>query len=264
MQLAIGAVTQVRGAKFSVHIPKTMQELNKNLIFEKGSDPDVLLIIFTGFANALMMQPFEFMQVSGLYKYSRILVRDPSQRMCLRGIGGDLDSLDKLISALLQMKTELGASRVITIGASGGSYSALLTAHLLKADYAHAFSPFPYANLPRVVMQKDWQIFRHYWKTAVKLNFFPTGVRHYYDLKKVLATWNGVTRYYAHVCRNNRWDFPRARYLEGLPHVELLAYPCEQHAVIRYLAKQKILDSIFRIESQEDLRPILHKALTPQ
>jgi hypothetical protein len=239
-----------------------MQQLSDNLIFEKGSDPDVLLIVFTGFANALMMQPFEFMQVSGLYNYSRILVRDPSQRMCLCGIGGELNSLEKLVNALHRMRQDLNARRTIVIGASGGSYSAMLIAHLLKADYSHAFSPFPYANLKRIIGRKDWQIFRHYWKTAIKLNFFPTGTHKYYDLRKVLAEWNGKTRYYAHVCKENRWDYPRALYLDGLPNVELISYPCSQHAVIRYLAKQKKLDIIFNIDNQVQLKTILGHVVT--
>jgi len=151
---------------------------------------------------------------------------------------------------------ELNARRIITIGASGGSHSALLFAHLLKADYAHAFSPFPYANLERALEKKDWHVIWHYWRTVLKLNFLPTGSRKYYDLRKVLSDGNGYTRYFAHVCKDNLWDYRRAKYLDGLPGVELLSYPCSQHAVIRYLAKQKLLNTIFNIDNQEKLPQI--------
>jgi len=58
-------------------------------------------------------------------------------------------------------------------------------------------------------------------KIAIKLNFFPTGVQPYYYLRDVFASWNSVSRYFLHVCRQHRWDYPRARYLESLPGVRI-------------------------------------------
>jgi hypothetical protein len=230
-----------------------MQQLNENFSVEQGSDPEVLLIVFSGFADFSVSQPFHFQQVAGLYPYSKIFVRDPTRRMCLHGIGGQLDSLEKLIDALRQTAQRLKATRIITVGSSGGSFPAILAAHLLKADYCHAFSPFPYANLERAILRMDWQIIRRFRRTVAKLNFLPTRTRKYYDLRKVLMDTNNHTRYFLHVCRHYRWDYKRAQYLAGLPNVMALGYPCDQHVVARYLAKQKCLDALFNINNQDKL-----------
>jgi hypothetical protein len=230
-----------------------MQHLSENFIFEKGADADVVLILFTGFGQRPASLLFDFIQTSGLYQYSRILVRDPSQRMCLHGIGGQLDSLEKVIDALQQTVQHLNAKRIITIGSSGGSHPAILAAHLLKADYCHAFSPFPYANLERVILRMDLQVIKSFWRTVIKLNFRPTRSRKYYDLRKVLANSNNHTRYFFHVCKHYFWDYRRAKYLADLPNATLFGYDCEHHAVVRHLAKQKCLESIFKVENQDDL-----------
>lgn len=229
-----------------------MQKLNENMIFEKREDPEVLLVLFTGFANLLMIQPFEFLQVSGLYNSSRILVRDPSQRMYLGGIGGSLDSFDKMIESIRQVSEQLGSRRIIVIGSSGGGHTAILAAHLLKADYAHAFAPFPYCSFARVLIMRDWQMLRVYWRQMIRVTIIKE-VRKYLDLRPVLERWNRHTRYYVHICRQARRDHKRAQYLKNLPNVDLVSYPCDQHTVIRYLAKQKLLKNIFLYRNQEQI-----------
>jgi len=230
-----------------------MQHLNDNFLFEQGQNPDVLLILFTGFGYRPVSQQFDFLQASSRYPYSRIFVRDPSQRLCLRGIGGQLDSLEKMIDALRTTAHLLKAKKIITVGSSGGSFPAILAAHLLKADYCHAFSPFPYANLERAVQRMDWQVIRRFRKTVVKLNFLPTPTRKYYDLREVLSDTNGHTHFYLHVCKNYRWDYVRAKYLAGLRNVAILAYSCDQHVVVRYLVKKGIMDNLLKIENQDAL-----------
>jgi hypothetical protein len=230
-----------------------MQEYGENFRFEQGTDPNVLLILFTGFGKRPSSQPFDFHQIAGLYPYSRIFVRDPSGRMCLHGIGGWLNSLEKLMDALRETAQRAKATRIITVGSSGGSYPAILAAHLLKADYCHAFSAFPYANLERAILRMDWQIIRAFWRTVLKLNFLPTRSRQYYDLRKVLLSTNNCTRYYLHVCRHYPWDYKRSKYLAGLPNVSLLSYPCDQHVVIRHLVKQHCADKLFDIKNQDRL-----------
>lgn len=230
-----------------------MQQLNENFIFEQGTDPDTLLILFTGFANRLQIQPFEFMQVSGLYNYSRIMVRDPTQRMYMCGIGGELNTFHKFVEKLRETAMALKARKIITIGSSGGSHAALLTAHLLGADYSHVFAPFPYLGLMTGIQQRNWSVIFHFRRTMFKLNFFPTGVRKYYDLRKVLDKWNGHTRYFVHVCEQHRRDYKMAKFLDGLPGISIFPYSCNQHAVIRYLARQKILNKIFDLDQQDNM-----------
>jgi hypothetical protein len=75
----------------------------------------------------------------------------------------------------------------------------------------------------------------------------------YFDLRPIPKRWNGHTRCYVHVCREARWDYKRTQYLKGLPNVDLISYPCNLHAVIRYLAKQKLLKDMFLYRKQEQL-----------
>ena len=228
-----------------------LQQINENLIFEQGTEPDVLLILFTGFANRMMMNPFEFLQVSGLYNYSRIFVRDPTQCLCLRGIGGELDTFQKLIDKLREMAQQLNARRIITIGSSGGSHPAMMVAHLLNADYAHAFAPFPYLTITRAIQQRNWQALFKFRRTLFKLNFFPTGTRKYYDLRKALSEWNGRTKYFVHVCQQQKRDWKMANYIKNVPGVSILPYLCNQHTVIKHIVKMKLLDKLFDFNQQE-------------
>ena len=228
-----------------------MQQVNENLIFEQGTDPDVLLILFTGFANRMMMNPFEFVQASGLYNYSRIFVRDPTQRLCLCGVGGEIDTFQKLVDTLRNMALQLKARRIITIGSSGGSHPAMMVAHLLKADYCHAFAPFTYLTITRAIQQRNWGALFKFRRTLFRLNFFPTGTRRYYDLRSALAEWNGHTRYYVHVCQQQKRDWKMSNYIRETPGVTILPYPCNQHTVIKYIVKMKLLDKLFDFGQQE-------------
>jgi len=238
-----------------------MQQINENLIFEQGTDPEVLLILFTGFANRMMMNPFEFLQVSGLYNYSRILVRDPTQCLCLRGIGGEIDTFQKLVDKLREIAQQLKTRRIITIGSSGGSHPAMLVAHLLKADYAHAFAPFTYLTITRAIQQRNWQALFKFRRTLFKLNFFPSGTRKYYDLRNVLAEWNGHTKYYVHVCRQQKRDWKMTNYIREAPGISILPYPCNQHTVIKYIVKMKLLDKLFDFGQQENVVDLIASAV---
>jgi hypothetical protein len=230
-----------------------MQELSDNISFQQGTDTSVLLILFTGFVNRSEKAPFDFLGTANSYPYSKVFVRDPTRRMCLYGIGGRLDTIEKLVDALRDVAKRQNAKHIITVGSSGGSFPAMLTAHLLNADYCHAFSPFPYANVERSVQRLDWQVIRAYWRTVAKLNLFSFRKRKYYDLRRVLTNTNHRTRYYLHVCSGFRFDFNRAMCLAGLPNVRLFSYPCDQHVVIRYLARRKCMDKLFDISLQEHM-----------
>jgi len=231
-----------------------MQQLTENLIYQQGSDPEVLLITFTGgYGVEAAAKQFEWLRVSSFYPYSSIFVRDPSKRMCAHGIGGNLDSFDKLLEALREIAQRLNATRIITIGSSAGSFAAILAAHLLKADYCHAFAPHPYCNLKRAILRMDKRMVRQIWATGILSYFTQMGSRKYYDLGNELANTNGHTRYFLHVCRHSDVDYRRAQYLADRPNVNVIDYPCDQHVVPRYLARYKCLDKLFDINNQDRL-----------
>ncbi len=227
-----------------------MQQLNENFIYEQGLDPEVLLIMFTG---GYGKQSFDWLQVASRYPYSKIFVRDPTKRMCADGIGGQINSFDKLLDALRETTQRLNATRIITIGASAGTFPAILAAHLLKADYCHAFSPLPYVNLKRSILRMDMKMVRSICTTGILYYISRIRSVKYSDLGKELSNTNDFTRYYLHVCRDSPLDYRRALYLADLPNVSLVRYPCNHHDVPRYLAKRRCLDKLFNIADQDHL-----------
>lgn len=238
--------------------------INENFRFEAGTDTDVLLLLFGGYGKitpSLEIPKFEWLQVARFYQYHRIFVRDPGRRMCMSGIGGQLDTWEKLIAALREIVRELGVRKIITVGTSAGSFPAILAAHLLQADYCHAFAPYSYTNLKRSILKFDWRMVRAIWSTGIVHYFRPGHPRHYFDLRPVLAATNGHTRYFLHVCRHSKIDYRRAMHIADLPNVTLLGYPCDQHIVVRYVAKLKFLDKIFDINNQQELDQMLEKEI---
>ncbi len=234
-----------------------MANKSANLFFEIGEESDTLVIAFTGFADRLMLHPFEFFQVTGTLGYSRILVRDPSKRACLGGLDDTLNSFEKTIEELRNLIAKSGATCVMTIGTSGGALTALLAGHLLKADFVHAFAPYTYVDPINILKYLDYHIIRNFWRTLAKLYQLPFHVHKYFDLRKILNNWNGVTKYFVHLCKQHKWDSSRAYHLTTCPNVEIFEYPCKAHTVVIYLHKQGLLKNMLIRENQHNLSDIL-------
>jgi hypothetical protein len=67
----------------------------------------------------------------------------------------------------------------------------------------------------------------------------------YRNIERILRHWNGRTNYKVHVCEQSFPDMKRAARLRGLPHVDVAAYPCRTHMVVKYLiGERKLLDVI--------------------
>ena len=231
-----------------------MQRLNENIMFEQYPDTGVVIIAFTGgYEKGLQSNSFEWLKATGSYPYSRIFVRDTTGQMCVDGIDRQLDSFDKLLGALREIIQHLKATQIITIGSSAAAFPAILAAHLLKADYCHAFSPLPYSSLKRSLLRMDKRMIQLILRNGVFHYLSRIPFRKYYDLGKDLSNTNGHTRYFIHVCRHSRIDMKRAQYLSNFPNVNLIDYSCDQHTVARYLAKHKCLGELFNINNQNQL-----------
>lgn len=200
-----------------------------------------------------MMHPFDFFQVTKKLDYSRVLVRDPSQRLCLGGIDDTFDSFQKVIEELRALIVESNANYVMVVGTSGGSYAAILAGHLLKANFVHAFSPATYVNISSIVGHLDFDALRNNWRTIMKLYSQSFEEHRYFDLKKVLSTWNGVTKYYVHVSKYHKLDYMRASHIKNCQGVTLLEYPCKSHNIVRFLYKNKLLIELLKEENQSNL-----------
>ncbi len=72
----------------------------ENYFVERKPDSDSLIIAFTGQGEKLMGDNFEFFAVTNALNCSRILLKDPSKRVYLKGIRGEFNSLEKLVRKL--------------------------------------------------------------------------------------------------------------------------------------------------------------------
>jgi hypothetical protein len=212
-------------------------------------DPEKLVIAVTGFAATLMIPEKQFLYFSGLAGYSRIILRDPSRLMFFQGIKGKYESFPELVEGLAAQIRKLGPKWLVVTGTSGGAHTALLLGHLLKADMATAFSPFPYIDKKTLRAQRDPAL-RVYAAIANRLDELPKETKRYYNLKDALAKWNGKTEYFVHVAREARWDRRRAEYLEGLPHLTVIRHPSNTHYVAKKLGMSHMLHKCFDPEQR--------------
>ena len=223
-------------------------------LMEKGGDPSVLVIGFTGFQSGMTMSMFDFFSVTKLSRYSRILMRDTSRTCYVSGLPPVAEGYDALLKFLRDNIARLAPKQILCIGASSGAYGALLYGHALGADYVHAFSPYTYVGRTQIVKHGDEDSLARHGETLDRIDALPAEVHALFDLQPILARDNGKTRrYYVHVCRNGRWDLMRAKRLAKCPQVLIIGYPCEGHGVAATLAKNDLLEDLLKIENQADL-----------
>ena len=190
--------------------------IDSPLVIERGENPNVLVIAFSGFAGQLMMHPFEFFAVSATLKYSRILLRDTSNTCYLTGLPPLARSYEALIDLLSEAIADLAPKTTIVIGTSGGGTAALLIGYQLKADYVHAFSPFTYADKGNLERLQDEDLLARR-EVLLRLWALPEDNQKLLDVGKVLKISNGKTCYNVHVCGGNKWDLTRAQHVSKCP-----------------------------------------------
>lgn len=166
--------------------------------------------------------------------------------MCLAGLDDNLPTFGSFIKKLNKMIEKSGAKKIITIGTSGGTFTSILVAHLLKADTCYAFSAYPY--LSRAVM-KDYNdpALETMSSLVDAYDALPDEVQQYLDLKLVLNEWNGKTQYKIHVSQDHEWDCRRSAHLVGCPNVEIIKHPYDCHAFVHNLAKEDKLKDCFML-----------------
>jgi hypothetical protein len=207
-------------------------------------DPTKLVIAVTGFAAAFMVPENQFLHFAGLAGYSRIILRDPSRLMFFGGVKGRYETFSDLVAGLKAQIRKLGPDRLVTTGTSGGGHTALLLGHLLEADIATAFSPFPYIDKQTMRAQRDPAI-KVYAKIVDRLDKLSADAKKYYNLKEVLRDWNGKTEYFVHVARESEWDRRRAEFLEGTPHLTVIRHPSDTHYITLKIGMSHMLHKCF-------------------
>jgi hypothetical protein len=223
------------------------------LVIERGQDPSVLVVAFTGFTGKLSVPTFDFLRSTELLNYNRILLCDHSRTCYMNGIPPVAEGLGALVKLLRQHIDQLAPKCTMFIGSSGGSHAAILFGHLLGADYVHAFSP--HTNIDpgywrESEVPKDVEAFGD---ALERLDRVPPSARAYFDLREVLRKSNGRTAYHLHACERSTPDMARALRLEGLPGVTMHRHDCDHHRVVVWLARQQRLVTLLKIENQSAL-----------
>lgn len=225
---------------------------NPNVHVGVGEDSRLALVAFTGGANKLFLQPFDFMDLTGTLQYSRILLRDPNLAWFHLGVGGGCDDFDSILQLVREKLSELGSEKVMTLGTSLGGYAALLAGHRLGADYVHAFGPQTYLDQANIRRYRDRELGKgEDGLDRVYAKLGPEAVE--LDLRRVLEDSNGKTRFFVHACAGYAPDLVRAAHLEGAPGVTVLRYPCSVHNVLIGMAHKRFLRTALTLEAQDTL-----------
>ena len=217
-----------------------------------GSDPTVLVVAFTGFNGNLSMSPFNFMRTAELLNYHRILLCDTSKTCYLNGIPPIAVGIEALIDLIRQHIARLAPKHTMFVGASGGSHAAILFGHLLGADLVHAFSPHTNVDPDYWRSSEPPEEVAAFADAMGRVEAVQESVRAYLDLRQVLQVSNGKTRYNLHVCAQSAVDVARAVRLEGLPGVVMHRHPCDHHRVAVWLARERRLLPLLKIENRSE------------
>jgi hypothetical protein len=180
-----------------------------------------LYFTFAGSQGGMMMNPFQFLQETGLDRQNTVLLRDPYQTWFLNGIGGEMGSVRELVAWQLgYVKGQAHVANHYCLGSSMGAFSAVLFGHFLKATAVWAFG-----------------------LTRTTVSLFDNAARSW-NLETMLAEGNGVTRFYLYF--NESWteDREAAHRLRHLPGVELRPQSGDGHLVLLTLQSSGLLSSI--------------------
>jgi len=221
---------------------------NRNLVVERGADPSVLVVVFSGARGQWGARPFDFLDTTNSLKYSRILCRDPYGTWYHDGLS-ELSGIRPLVELMRGHIADLAPKVTLFIGNSAGGYAAILFGHLLMADAVHAFAPQTCLKPDHVKryrrLDKPEKVaaYEQLWRS-------PGAEWDWLDLNEVLEHHNGRTTYLIHICEDSETDRSAADWVASRPGVHIRTYPCGGHGVSRYIAKQKLLYKL--------LRPDLH------
>ena len=208
-------------------------------------DPEILVIVCPAHNGKMALPENEFFEAAGLENASRMILYDETRLKMFAGMPPELKTFQCVLDYLKNFIQEHQFKKVIITGASAGAHTAMVLGHLLKVDHVVAFSAYPYNSEKMMAEMQDpsWKTWR---RTLQPLNDLEDDVRCYLDVADLIKDWNGKTEYEAHVSRHHIWDYRRAQYLEGLPHVRVITHAYDRHALSGMLKRRGELANCFR------------------
>jgi hypothetical protein len=205
---------------------------NKAALVQRGKDPSVLIVAFTGSAKMLMMPVYEFFDLTKSLGYSRILLRDRFNKRYHRGIDRRRPDYSSFLDFLRSEIKKLAPQKTIFIGTSAGGYAAIRVGHDVGADYVHAFGAQTGLN-PAHLRLPDRE---------------PP-----MDLSLILQNPNPITTYYLHYCYDYESDRLHAQRVAASANVVTLGYPGASHLITVLLARKGLLGQMLAIDKQDTI-----------
>lgn len=213
----------IRGARID-----ELKLANKSALIERGKDPSVLIVAFTGREKMLMMPVYEFFDLTNSLGYSRILLRDLFKKRYSQGIDRRHSDYPSFLGFLRQEIEKLGAQKTIFVGTSSGGSAAIRVGHDLGADYVQAFGAQTGLDPSHLGSKREPAI----------------------ELRPILDASNQKTIYYLHYCQGYEPDRLHAERVASAPGVVTLGYPGATHKVAGPLAQKGLLGKLLLSENQ--------------
>lgn len=192
-----------------------------------------LYYVFHGMAGALGIQPLTVLRETGLIRNNLVLLKDYYRFFYQAGLNQEITDVDAIIARLQRCREELPhVQQTFCFGPSAGGYAAILFGHYLKVDVVYAFAPATQINLD------DLKRFGGC-KDVSRIT------EQHRDLARLLAKYNGRTRYKIFYCDGCKRDRTYAEHLQDLAGVELYPQPGNTHNVIQAIYESGRLREIF-------------------
>jgi len=214
--------------------------------------PDAPLVITFGFVSWDDLPKFDFvrrlqkLEASSGRGINQIMIRDTANFWYQHGVSGLGRDVDGVALALRRIIAQLQPASVSTLGQSMGAYAAVLFGALLGADQVLAFGPLSYFRSDWAQRDGDTR----WLATMEKLDRFAPA-RHYDDLPGLLASLPRIPA--THLVYGTgpeageefaNFDALHAARYEGIPGVDVHIIPEANHAVVEWLIKMKLIDTM--------------------
>src|SRR5436190_11237510 len=103
----------------SLYLPMpSASQSNENIHVDAGEDRRLTIVAFTGGARLLLLRPYDFMDVTGVMRHNRILVRDPTKSWFHLGFGERGGSFASVTQMIRDQARELKGEKLMAIGTS--------------------------------------------------------------------------------------------------------------------------------------------------
>lgn len=211
-------------------------------IFKDFSSQSPHLLISLGGYFGGFGTTFEFSNVADAADVKKIFIRDIRRAVYHAGLPGLSSDVPSTAEVLRGLIAESGAKRVTMIGNSQGGFAAIMFGALLNIDYVHALSAQTLVGPLNRWKHRDYR-----WPhVAAQLYYKSLFKKKYWDLKKLLQSTTGKTKFNLHYGQKDPLDSVNAEYLRGCRGVTLHSYPLSKRQLLKHIMDSGQFDNILR------------------